>query len=139
MTAASQSRVARESSATLPKKANSGGAKGCTQKGKVLHPILPFERWARSVWPIKPVANLRAVIQRSPRTCKYRLKGLDPDFADVIALLRSEFGFSFLEYLMADAEPAWWRGFRRASGLAAMRKKLAEAQRRIAQLELELE
>jgi hypothetical protein len=129
----------RESSPAKARKANSQGARSCTKSGTSVHHILPLALWARSVWPLKPVANLRALTGRSIRTTKYQLGGRDPSYADVVALLRSEHGFSFLQHLMGDATPAWWRGLSRVRSLASLRKQIAEQQRRLAQLELELD
>jgi hypothetical protein len=130
----------RESSAARSKKANPKGARSCPPKGNAVHHMLPFERWARAAWPQDGAKNLGRLIKRSLRTCKYQLAGTrDPSYADVIALLRSEHGFSFLQFMMGDAEPAWWRGIAKARGLASLRKQLADAQRRIAQLEMDFE
>jgi hypothetical protein len=136
----SSAAVLRESSAQPAKKANLPSAKPCPSKGTPVHHILPFERWARQVWRQDRAKSLSAIIRRSLRTCKYRIKGTrKPDYDDIAALLRSEYGFSFLEHLMGEASPAWWRGIAKAQSLAATRKQLAEAQRRIAQIELEFD
>lgn len=130
----------RESSAVRAEKANSGSARTCIRKCTPVHQILPFERWAHSVWPVKPASNLRAIMRRSLRTIRYQLSGKrKPDYDDVVALLRSEHGFSFLQHVMGDAHPPWWRGIAKVRSLATMRKQIDEQRRRIEQLELEIE
>jgi hypothetical protein len=135
----------RESSMAKVRKANLPGAKACTKKGRPLHSaavhkLLPLERWARQVWPIGAPKNLAFLIGRSLRTSKYRLAGAYPlDLDDIVRILRSEHGYSFLQYMMADASPAWWRALGRARGLAAMRKQMAELQRRLAQAEMDFD
>ena len=54
-------------------------------------------------------------------------------------ILRSEHGYSFLRFLMADAAPAWWRGLGKARGLATMRKQLAALARQLAQAEMDFD
>lgn len=92
------------------------------------------------MWPYKTPQNVKAVTGRSLRTVKYQLAGAsDLKLSDAVALLRSEHGFSLLAYLMAGAEPFWWRGIIKARNLASTRKALADAQRRLAQMEMDLE
>jgi len=135
-----------ESSAARARKANLPGAKACTPKGKPLHSapvhkLLPLEQWARQVWPTGGAPkNLARLINRSLRTAKYRLTATYPlDLDDVVRILRSDHGYSFLQFVMGDASPAWWRGLGKARGLAAMRRQMAELQRRLAQAELDFD
>lgn len=53
------------------------------------------------------------------------------------ALLRSDDGLVFLEELMGDARPTWWRDVKRASQLAQIRKRQEQARKLIEQLERE--
>ncbi len=131
--------VAKSRRASLP------SAQGCTSKGTPVHStpvhkLLPLERWARQVWPSGAPKNLARLIGRSLRTSKYRLAGQRPlDLDDAVRILRSDHGYSFLALLMADAQPAWWRGLGRARGLAAMRRQMAELARKLAQAELDFD
>ncbi len=129
----------RESLRRAPRKANRPGAQSCTRKGTSVHYILPLERWARAVWPQKPVDNLKAITGRSVRTIKYQLRGRPLSRDDIVALLRSEHGFSFLQYLMAGADPLWWKGIVRVRSVATLRRQIAEQQKRLAQLEFEID
>lgn len=129
-----------ESNSTARVWSNKSGAQSCTRKCTIVHQILPFERWARSIWPTKPVDVLRSLTRRSLRTCKYWIAGArEPSYADLTALLRSEAGFSLLQHLMGEAKPVWWRGVQKARSLSAMRKELDLQRRRIEQLELNLD
>src|SRR5262245_49883737 len=128
-----------ESSRGAARAANKRGAQACTPKGTGVHHILPFERWAHSVWPEHHAKQLQRITQRKLRTIKYQLAGRDPSYADIVAVLQSEHGFSFLQFAMADAKPTWWRGIAKARSLSTMRKQLDEQRRRIEQLELSLD
>ena len=76
----------------------------------------------------------------STRTADYRVAGdRKPDYEEIVLVLRSEYGFDFLEHVMGDASPKWWKGVRKARGLGDLRRQLAEQQRRIAQLEMALD
>ncbi|MEI9804145.1 MAG: hypothetical protein WDN48_06315 [Pseudolabrys sp.] len=128
-----------EASAAARKSAKSPSAKLCTSKGKVLHQILPFELFLRTIWPHDRAKNYCRVTGKSLRTAKYKLAGGVPDFEDAVAILRSEHGFDFLQHVMGEAKPKWWRGVIKARSLGDMRRQLSEQQRRIAQLELAID
>ncbi len=84
--------------------------------------------------------NYMRLTGKSERAAKYQIAGeSQPSYPDIVAILRSEHGFDFLEHVMGDAVPKWWRGVRKARGLGDMRRQLAEQQRRIAQLEMALD
>lgn len=105
-----------------------------------MHHILPFERWAHTAWPLKPSAQLHAITRKSARTIKYWLAGeRAPSYDDLVAILRSEDGFSLLQHLMGEARPKWWRGIAKARSLGAMRRELDAQRRRIEQLELSID
>lgn len=132
MLAESESRRARRS--------NPARAKACTSKGNPLHHILPFELFLRAVWPTDTVKKVGRITGKSERSIKYQLAGeLPPSFTDAVAILRSEHGFEFLQHIIGDAKPKWWRGVQKARGLGDMRRQLAEQQRRIAQLEMAID
>jgi hypothetical protein len=128
-----------QSSAAV-RKAKQAGARPCTSKCNPLHQILPFELFLRAVWPTDSVKRIARVTGKSDRTIKYQLAGeLPPSFTDAVAILRSEHGFEFLQHVMGDTKPKWWRGVQKARGLGDMRRQLAEQQRRIAQLEMAID
>ena len=126
--------------AARPKKSNSRGAKVCTSKCNNLHKILPFELFLRAVWPADRTKNYMRLTGLSERTAKYRSDGVPPPgYGEIVAILRSDHGFDFLEHVMGQASPKWWKSVRKARGLGDMRRQLADQQRRIAQLEMQLD
>lgn len=126
-------------SAARQRKSNSQGARACPSKGTDVHQILPFELFLRTIWPHDHAKNYMRLTGAKLRTAKYRLAGRDPDFAEVIAILRSEHGYQFLQHVMGDAHPKWWRGIQHARSLGALRREVAEHNKRIAQLELAID
>lgn len=116
--------------------ANSGRAKPCPPKGNNLHQILPFELFLRRIWPHDTPKLASKFTGKSIRQIKYQLAGQSPSFTDAVAFLRSEHGFEFLQHVMGDAQPRWWREVNKARSLGAMRRQLEDQRRRIAQLEL---
>lgn len=108
-----------------------------------MHQILPFELFLRAVWPpdrSKNRAKLYARITGAKlRTAKYRFSGKrDPDYMEIVAILRSEYGFDFLKHVMGDAAPSWWATVSRARNIGDMRRQQADLHRRIAQLEMQV-
>lgn len=105
-----------------------------------MHHILPFELFLRTIWPHDRAKNYMRITHAKPSTTKHRIAGRrDPDYVEIAKILRSDHGFEFLQHVMGDANPKWWRGVQKARGLGDMRRQLAEQQRRIAQLELSIE
>lgn len=132
--------MAGESESTARVWSNKRGARKCPSKGTNVHHILPFERFLRAIWPHDRAKNYMRITGAKPSTAKHRISGRrDPDYAEIVALLRSEQGYAFLEYAMGDAGPAWWRGIRKTRSLAKMRRELDEQRRRIEQLELSID
>jgi len=130
----------RRVSAVRVEKAKTGGARSCTSKCNKLHQILPFELFLRAVWPSDQTKNYMRLTGKSERAAKYQIAGrTHPSYTDVVAVLRSEHGFDFLEHAMGDVSPKWWKAVRKARGLGDMRRQLADQQRRIAQLEMALD
>jgi len=130
----------RSASARRAKSANSPGERSCTSKGNNLHPVLPFELFLRAVWPTDTAKQASRITGRSLRAVKYQLAGqAHPRYEDIVAMLRSEHGFEFLQHVMGEARPKWWRGVQKARGLGDMRRQLQDQQRRIAQLEMALD
>lgn len=128
-----------ESSAALRKSAKGPGARSCTPKCTSVHSILPFELFLRAVWPVDTVKQVGRVTGKSLRAIKYQLAGRDPAYHDIVAIIRSEHGYDFLQHVMGEANPKWWRTVQHARGIGALRKQVAEQSRRIAQLELAID
>lgn len=121
-------------------KANSGTARPCSGSEAPRQTNSIVMRVARSLWPTKTALELARHTEASERLCRYWLANrysLSAD--DLAALLRTDHGLSVLEAVMGDARPKWWRRFKRASSLAALRQEQAEHQKKIEQLELELD
>lgn len=122
------------------KKSNSPGVRPCTSKSPNVHQFLPFELFLRTIWPHDRAKNYMRLTGTGARTAKYRLSGKRlPDYAEVVAIIRSEHGFEFIQHVMGAAAPKWWKSVRKARGLGDMRRQLADQQRRIAQLEMQLD
>jgi hypothetical protein len=105
-----------------------------------VHQFLPFELFLRTIWPHDRAKNYMRLTGTGTRTAKYRLSGKRlPDYAEVVAIIRSEHGFEFIQHVIGEANPKWWRSVQRARSLGALRKEVAEHNKRIAQLELAIE
>lgn len=129
-----------ESSRAIARPSNKSRAQTCPPKGTNVRFILPFELFLRAIWPQDRTKNYMRLTGAKPSTAKHRVSGRrDPDYAEVVAVLRSEHGFDFLDHVMGDAAPKWWRNVRKARGLGDMRRQLAEQHRRIAQLEMAID
>lgn len=84
-------------------------------------------RVARSLWPSKTDVSLSVVTGTSDRMCRYWLSNkYNISADDVAALLRGEDGFKFLEAIMGESRPLWWRDFKRATRRSELRRKQAE-------------
>lgn len=91
---------------------------------------------ARMVWPFKTAAELAARTSAELRTAERWLadeRGISTDL--VAALLRSEEGYAFLEAIMGDARPKWWRKYVRVIRLADLRRAQEEQRKEIEALE----
>lgn len=129
-----------EASRKVARTANKRGLQTCPSKGTNVHFILPFELFLRTIWPTDRAKKYMRLTGAKPSTTKHRVSGRrNPDYEEIIAIVRSEHGFEFIEHIMGDANPKWWRGVRKARGLGDMRRQLAEQQRRIAQLEMAID
>lgn len=126
----------RTESVARAEKANQPRAKNCTPKCNTLHPILPFEQFLRAVWPVDTAKKASRITGKSLRMVKYQLAGSDPKYRDIVAIIRSEYGYAFLQHVMGNADPAWWRGVQKAKSIGAIRRDVAEQNKRLAQLEL---
>jgi hypothetical protein len=105
-----------------------------------VHHILPFELFLRAIWPHDRAKNYMRITGAKPSTVKHRISGKrTPDYVEIVAILRSDYGYEFLDHVMGDAKPRWWRGVAKARSLSAMRKQLDEQRRRIEQLELTMD
>lgn len=120
--------------------ANSGTASPCSGMEASRQTNSIVMRVARSLWPSKTALELARYTEASERLCRYWLANRYSLAADdLAALLRTDHGLHVLEAVMGDAKPKWWRRFRRASRLAALRQEQAEQLKKIEQLELELD
>lgn len=108
-------------------------------KGHRVYQILPFELFLRELWPQDRTKNYMRLTGAPQRTAKRRLAGKHPDYSEVVAILRSEYGFQFLKHLMGDARPHWFSGIERAKHLGDLRRQVAQQQRELAQLEMQIE
>lgn len=80
---------------------------------------------ARALWPSKADIELAARTDASPRMARYWLaERYDLSADHLAALLRSDDGLKFLEAIMGDARPKWWRRYKRQVGIANMRADL---------------
>jgi hypothetical protein len=103
-----------------------------------LHPIAAVIAAARALWPSKTALELAARTGACERTAKYWLaRKCDLSAEHLAELLRSDAGLDVLEALMGEARPDWWRRFRRQVSLAAARRELDDARRRLERLELD--
>jgi hypothetical protein len=93
-------------------------------------------RVAQSLWPKKTDMVLFDKTGASDRLCRYWLENKYSLGADhLAALLRSDEGFQFLEAVMGDARPVWWRSFKRGVRRAELRRQQAEILKAIEQNE----
>lgn len=86
----------------------------------------------------KPWALLCEWLGVDEHTAKHRLHGrrdYSPD--DIVAALRGDLGGELLERIMGDADPAWYRQFRRQRQLGAIRRDIARQQKMLERLELD--
>jgi hypothetical protein len=114
--------------------------KSCPPKGNNVHRLLPFELFLREIWLDDRTKNYMRVTGAKASTAKHRISGKHPpDYAEIAAILRSEHGFKLLKHIMGDARPQWFSGFERAKNIGDLRRRLAAEQRRLAQLEMEIE
>jgi hypothetical protein len=124
----------RAMSATAGEKAKSGTAMYCEQTRSGLRAVDAVRLVARALWKTKPAANLAARSGSSMRACEYWLARQGDMSADALAnLLRSDAGFEILEKIMGSAKPVWWKQFKIAKQLGAMRQENAEIKRKAAE------
>jgi hypothetical protein len=92
----------------------------------------------KKLWPRKTVPELRTRTGYSERMCKYLLRRRYALSGDALAdLLRSDDGLAFLEAVMGDARPAWWKDFKRHVRLAETNRRLNEMRRELDRLNSE--
>lgn len=121
--------------------ANSPRVQKCPRRGANVHRFLPFELFLREVWPVERnrVKSYMRLTGAKESTAKHRLKlRRKPSCDEIAAILRSEYGYEFLKYLLGDVRPAWFTAVERAKAIGETRKAHAALTRRIAQLEMEI-
>jgi len=114
--------------------------KNAPSKVQNLHHLLPFELFLREIWPEDRTKNYMRLTGAKLDTAKRRLSGRHPpDYEEIAAILRSEHGFKFLQHIMGDARPSWFASVTKAKDIGALRRQVAEQQRRLTQMEMGLE
>jgi len=110
-------------------------------KGTKVREFLPFELFLREIWPEDRTKNYMRLTGTKPDTAKLRVSGKrpPPGYDEIVSILRSEHGFKFLQHIMGDARPSWFASVSKAKDLGALRRQLAEQQRRLSQMEMGLE
>lgn len=84
-------------------------------------------RVARSLWPAKTTHELVIRTGASARACEYWLSKRFNISADaLIALLHSDDGLFFLEAVMGDERPGWWRAFKRRVQIEDLKTRQAQ-------------
>lgn len=100
---------------------------GFTRSGIAMQTIDVICDVARRVFPQKTATNLSAIsgtCERGVRAWLARRAGLS---ADALAnILRSEHGLEFLEAIVGDAKPVWYRQFRRRVKAAQLEAKMTK-------------
>lgn len=120
--------------------AKSASVKSDPSKGHKIRKLLPFELFLREIWPEDRIKNYMRLTGAGFETAKRRTAGKHPpDYAEIAAILRSEHGFKFLQHIMGDARPSWFASVSKAKDIGALRRQLAEQQRRLTQMEMGLE
>lgn len=83
---------------------------------------------ARALWPRKTSTELAARSRTTRRQAERWLSERTAISSDALVdLLRSDEGIHFLEVLIADAQPAWWRSFRLRIEIEQQEARAAEA------------
>src|SRR3569832_211156 len=108
--------------------------------GQKIRKLLPFELFLRELWPEDRIKNYMRLTGAMFETAKRRTAGKHPpDYEEIAAILRSEHGFKFLQHIMGDARPSWFASVTKAKDIGALRRQVAEQQRRLTQMEMGLE
>jgi hypothetical protein len=87
-------------------------------------------RVARDLWPKKTAAELAARTQVSQRTAE-RWLALRTGMSDenIQALVQCDEGLAFLEAIMGDATPEYWRDFKRSARRSNLRRDIRALQK----------
>lgn len=122
--------------------ANSGGAKTCTIQPETctvsalqeaITNLIRFQN------PNKTWAFVASMFGLKERAAKHRLANNSSYTIDELqTLFQSEDGLSYLNAMMADAEPEWWFWTKQVMAQAAKRRLAAEATQEALQLEAQL-
>lgn len=101
--------------------------------------IHPAMRVFKELFPQKPAFELALLTGASLSFCEKVLSGAHQPGPDMlVALLQSDVGREILIALMADAKPAWWKGFRRHLELAELVKNQARLGASIEKMQREM-
>lgn len=121
---------------------NKRQSRSCPPKGTSVHVILPFELFLRAIWPSDQHRRKKYMRLTGAKesTAKHRVSGKrNPSYEEIVAILRGDFGGDWIEHAMGDANPTWYRTMRRARNIGALRRQVAEQNKRLQQLELDVE
>jgi hypothetical protein len=91
--------------------------------------IVELMRVARSLWPRKTAHELALRAKVSTRAAEKWLAlecGMSGE--QIASLIRSEDGFRFLEAIIGDHRPYWWKAFRRRTKRQLLRDELKRIQ-----------
>lgn len=111
---------------------NQGTAEHCGGNRSYLRSIDLILVTIRQLFPEKTAQNLSAISKASQRSCEEWISGRSNLSADaVVNLLRSDHGLEFLEAIVSDARPIWWRQFRRQVRAGNLKRELRELQQQL--------
>lgn len=116
-----------------------GGAKNCTVRTKtctVSQLQAAISDLIQQHNPKKTWAFVADLFGLEERAAKYRLSNQARYTIDELQILfQSDNGAAYLDAMMADAEPAWWKAVRASIALSEARLLQAEAQQKVLSLD----
>jgi hypothetical protein len=118
------------------RKSNAEAESPCSASGKGLQPIFDMPLILKRIFPVKTACKFAETAQISERMARYHLaRRYEISTPTLATLLRSEHGLTILEEIMGDAQPKWWRGFRRQKSLSVLRAQQAANEKLLRALE----
>jgi hypothetical protein len=129
----------RTASATMDELSNSRGAETCTNRTKTCTVSRLQEAVSELIYkqnPKKTWAFVADLFDLKERAAKHRLSNNSSyTIEELQVLFHDENGAAYLKAMMADAEPAWWKGVRASIALSEARVLQAEAQQKVLSLD----
>lgn len=113
----------------------------CDKSSNNIRAIDAISFVAKQVFETKRAAHLAARSGAKTRMAEYWLAKKFDISGDALAnLLCSDIGFEILEQLIhrAKRKPDWWKAFKHAKETGEVRRQVAEANKRLAQLEMQV-